>query len=431
MYIDSLEVTNFRCYEHAAISFQYSKPRAHVATPKFRNLNLILGDNGTGKSAILRGLTLAVLGRIIHSTGYRPYYLVRRKGTEAEQQEDGKKKLNAEVRARIVLHAQDGEDPSSDWNARLPGILTGQATVTRLGDIETVSSTAQVNPQRWEPMYNDYSPGFFLVAYGAGRRVEAPETFDTSARNRTYAPRYQRIASLFEDTASLTPANAWWSELGSKGRRKEGLDVLNDLLPEEVRVTASSRSETDIMFSFQGTALPFSALSDGYRAFLSWTMDLLYQMSQVMPREAKFGQLRGVVIVDEIDLLLHPDWQQTVVESLANTFPRLQFFFTTHSPIVTGTLEAANILRTEIDPETGFATITKSQERVHGLSADQILDSQYFGIASSRAPDTERRLRDLTERTWRNDKDAAVEYLRLLANGDDTTGKDKGTKSRL
>jgi len=143
-------------------------------------------------------------------------------------------------------------------------------------------------------------------------------------------------------------------------------------------------------------------------------------MSLVTPPEHKLTDLCGVVIVDELDLLLHPAWQRTVIETIATTFPRLQFFFTSHSPIIAGTLEAANLIVTEVDEETGQVKIDKSREQVYGLSADQVLNSRYFGLPSSRAPGLERQLQELAERAL-EDPDAAKEYLRLLAHGDDGT----------
>ena len=140
-------------------------------------------------------------------------------------------------------------------------------------------------------------------------------------------------------------------------------------------------------------------------------------MCRVTPAEHKLTELRGVVMVDELDLLLHPAWQRTVVESLATTFPNLQFFFTSHSPIITGTLEAANIFVTETEPETGATTIVPGQERVHGLSADQILTSSYFDLPTPRAPDAVNQMNALARDAWAGDENASLEFLRRMTEG--------------
>ncbi len=383
------------------------------------NVNLILGDNGTGKSAILTAITLSVLGRIIQSSGFRPYLLVRQTGQDRDAS-SGQQEY-ATIQTKLRLHPQDMEKPLAPWEPETIGSISALALITRRADTETISLSGQRNSEKWNPLLEDASPAFFLTAYGASRRVA--ETFDPSAREKSRAPRYQRVAGLFEEAVTLTPASAWWNEFQQKGRAKEGLDLLNALLPGGVRATekivkVGAQAATEVGFDVRGTALPFSALSDGYRGFVGWVVDLLYQMSQVTPQPHKLTDLCGVVIVDELDLLLHPAWQRTVIETIATTFPRLQFFFTSHSPIIAGTLEAANLIVTEVDEGTGQVRIDKSREQVYGLSADQVLSSRYFGLVSSRAQGAEQRLQELAERALQ-DPSAAEEYLRLLADGDD------------
>lgn len=426
MYIESLEVENFRCFEKARVLFEFDGRHRPAGAPRLPNVNLILGDNGTGKSAILRGIILAVLGPIIQSTGFRPYMLVRRTGSrEAQEESKPLPSAQASVFAGIRLHPQDASVPAAEWSQDAIGTTSARTVIARRASIETISTPKQGNPKKWEPLFEDLAPAFFLAAYGANRRVDSPETFDTGSRDRTRAPRYQRVAGLFEEAAPLTPVNVWWNEFGIRERLGEGVALLNNLLPESVRALREvnfGATRLDVGFNVRGTALPFSALSDGYRGFVGWVVDLLYQMSQVTPAEHKLTDLCGVVIVDELDLLLHPAWQRTVIETIATTFPRLQFFFTSHSPIIAGTLQAANLIVTEVDEETGQVKIDTSREQVYGLSADQVLNSRYFGLASSRAQGAEQRLQELAERALRN-PDAAEEYLRLLTDGDDTTAE--------
>lgn len=425
MYIESLEVENFRCFEKARVLFEYHGRHIPRGAPRLPNVNLILGDNGTGKSAILTAIALSVLGRVIQSSGFRPYLLVRRTGQDRSDSSDQQE--SAAIRTKLRLHLQDMDKPRAVWEPETIGSISSLALVTRRADTETISLAGQHASGKWNPLLKDASPAFFLAAYGASRRVASGEAFDQSAREKARAPRYQRVAGLFEEAITLIPVSIWAFEFRQKERLDEGLALLNALLPMPVRVTAEPLNmdgalitPLEVVFRVRGTSLPFPALSDGYRGFVGWVVDLLYQMSQVTPSEHKLTDLCGVVIVDELDLLLHPAWQRTVIETIATTFPRLQFFFTSHSPIIAGTLEAANLIVTEVDEETGQIKIDKSREQVYGLSADQVLSSRYFGLASSRAPGLERQLQELAERALEN-PDAAKEYLRLLARGDDGT----------
>lgn len=424
MYIESLSVANYRCFEEAKIRFEFAGRHRPEESPRLPNVNLILGDNGTGKSAILTAIALSVLGRVIQSSGFRPYMLVRRTSGENAASLSGQSK-NATLQTNLRLHSQDADEVPMVWEQETNGTIPGVANIERQADTETITVSPKVDGTRakWQPLYEDASPAFFLAAYGASRRVGSAETFDPSARLRLRSPRYQRVAGLFEEAVTLIPVSACWNEMRQMDRLGEGIALLNALLPNSIYVTNTLHQEpfgpalSSMEFVIRGTYLPFPALSDGYRGFVGWAVDLLYQMCLVTPKTHKLTDLCGVVIVDELDLLLHPAWQRTVIETIATTFPRLQFFFTSHSPIITGTLEAANLIVTEADEETGKVTINGSREDVYGLSADQVLGSRYFGLASSRSPGMEQRLQELAERALQDPK-AAEEYLRLLADGE-------------
>jgi hypothetical protein len=421
MYIESLSVNQFRCFETAEMKFQYPGRRhGSRPAPRLANVNLLLGDNGTGKSAVLMAAALAVLAEIIQSTGYRPYFLVRRAGAEYEP-DDPPQGINAEIRASLRLHAEDTYPTPAKWEANghgaSPPSVMGQAVVKRRRALETVESAARVNSAAWEGLFAEDAPAFFLVGYGATRRVENAETFDTSVRDRARAMRYQCVAGLFEDYVGLTPVNVWLAALRTRNRLEEGITLLNRVLPKEVQVSENSLSYKEPRFLVRGTSLPFAALSDGFRSFIGWVGDLLFQLNRVIPASRKLTDLHGVVMVDELDLLLHPAWQRTVIDALATAFPRLQFFFTSHSPIVAGTLEAANIFVTEQDPQTGAMTLQPGRENVHGLSADQILTSAYFDLPTPRAPDAVNQMNDLARSAWAGDPAASEEFLRRLTEG--------------
>jgi len=421
MYIESLSVNQFRCFEHAELKFQYPGRRhGSKRAPRLANVNLLLGDNGTGKSAVLTAVALAVLAEIIQSTGFRPYFLVRRAGADYDP-DDPPQGINAEARASLRLHMEDTFPTPTHWEENGNGnrslSVIGQAIIKRRRTLETVESAAHVNPAAWEGLFVEDAPAFFLAGYGATRRVENAETFDTSVRDRTRAMRYQRVAGLFEEYVGLTPVNVWLSALRTAGHLEEGIALLNRLLPEDVQVNRRTLSYKEPRFLVRGTLLPFAALSDGYRAFIGWVGDLLFQLNRVIPAAQKLTDLHGVVMVDELDLLLHPAWQRTVIDALALAFPRLQFFFTSHSPIIAGTLEAANIYVTEQNPQTGAITIQPGRENVHGLSADQILTSPYFDLTTPRAPDAVDQMNDLARSAWEGDPTASQEFLRRLTEG--------------
>ena len=265
-------------------------------------------------------------------------------------------------------------------------------------------------------MYDDKSPAFLLIGYGANRRVESSQTFDSSIRTKNRLLRYQRVASLFEEQMTLVPLSSWLPKYKDKnpGRHKQVINLINRLLPEGTRVQ-DVNDENEYLFTHKRVTVPFSALSDGYRAYIGWIADLLYHICMGCPTGRKLIDNHGVVLVDEIDLHIHPEWQRTMVSRVAKTLPKLQFVFTTHSPIIAGTLEAENLFVTE-SSSGGIARVSKLEEDIHGLNADQILLSSYFSLRTTRAPGVAKKLNDLAKKAQEGDQDASVEFLKQLVH---------------
>lgn len=257
MYINSLILRDLRSLKLAEIDFRTptDSERDPAVVP---NVTLLLGDNGSGKTTILRAIALAVLGPVLPESGFVPQNLVRRVGRNTRP--------HAHTEAEMVLHWQDlgHKRPSADSLQ-----LKLETTIRRVRDLERVERTQMDAPQLQE-MYSDRSPAFLLVGYGAARRVESSQTYDSSLRGKSRLVRYQRVASLFEEQVTLIPLVSWLPKYqrGNPGRYKQVTDLLRALLPAECRFTGRVE-RGEYLFAYRGTPVPFSALSDGYRAY--WT----------------------------------------------------------------------------------------------------------------------------------------------------------------
>lgn len=405
MYIRSLRVSNLRSFRGAELTFQYpGRPDGSKAAP---NVNLLLGNNGAGKSSILRAIALATIGRVMSSSGFVPYRLVRRTPSESP--------ATAEIAAEVVLHSQD----VGSKNRSLSVDESSDAIVYREADTEFIDPPPRRVTPNWRRIYEERSPAFLVVGYGANRQVEEAHGYDAGLRRKSRNVRYERVAGLFEEHVTLTPLGAWLPQYRrtNPGRYRQVANLVNRLLPEECRFPESTDAP-DLPFELHGVPVPFGALSDGYRAYIGWIGDLLYHICMGAPSGAKLVENRGIVLIDEIDLHLHPEWQRTVIPRLAEMLPNLQFVVTSHSPIVAGTLEAGNIFVMETD-ETGATTARQFKERVHGLSAEQILLSSYFNLVTTRAAAMEDELAAIARRARDGDSAAALEYVRRLAAGAD------------
>lgn len=429
MYIQSISITNLRCFEEAQLELQYPERAAPLTHP---NVNLLLGNNGAGKSTVLRAIALGILAPVIEGSGYVPYYLIRRqsytqrpplrvppptgqrRGSSVRPRVPpplGAMQADAWVSCSLILHGQDARKAATDVQAGVE--------VVGLNDIERLYPThpSQGNVRAaslWDGLFENDSPAFLLLGYGATRRVDMSEAFDPQSLLKRRLLRYQRVAGLFEEHIALTPLGAWLPLLESQNpsRFQEVSALFESLLPRDTRLV--TRGGREILFQQRGAEVPFGALSDGYRAYIAWIGDLLYHLQMSCPPEQALTSLHGVVLVDEIDLHLHPEWQREIVATIAQTFPHLQFVLTTHSPIVTGTLQPQNIFVMASDP-AGPSTVEQYSEQVYGRTVDQVLNSAYFDLPTSRAPGFEEELQAIEERAWQGDPHAAVEYLRKLA----------------
>jgi predicted ATP-binding protein involved in virulence len=131
-----------------------------------------------------------------------------------------------------------------------------------------------------------------------------------------------------------------------------------------------------------------SSLSLGYQTTLAWTTDLAWRLLRRYPGSEDPLAEPAVVLVDEIDLHLHPRWQLRIIDDLSEIFKKTQFVATAHSPLIVQVAQAANLVllrKRESDVE-----IVNDPEVVRSWRVDQILTSELFDVPRSRDEQTER-----------------------------------------
>jgi AAA domain, putative AbiEii toxin, Type IV TA system len=367
MYIETLYLSKFRAFNSFYAKLNYPQPQI-PNNLNFPNVNLLIGNNGSGKTSCLQALCIMFLSPILNNSGFQTDYLIRRP-LEFQKEVD---RIHSECGIIAIYRNEIGS-----------GQLHCQTIISmhRDSDTEIISNLWHSND-----LYQNNNPEYFICAYGANRRMERPTGYSEGNR----LPRYQRVASIFEDHVGLVPFTYGFLTLSESEEIDHAIEILNGLLPDDVQLTKERDSQNRPLFHVKNSAmLPVNALSDGYRTFIAWVWDMLFQMNAVTRKSdiKDFREIEGIVIVDEIDLFLHPEWQRTVVKSVAEMFPKIQFLFSTHSPIVAGTLQPENIFVLETEPD-GSSVVKQYQENIYGLTANQILTSSYFGLESTRAPGT-------------------------------------------
>ncbi len=412
MYLQSLDLTNFRVFRHAKLKFLHCDQRATAARPKPRypNINLLLGNNGAGKTTLLKAIALTALGPAAGTSGIYPYRLVRREPL-VNGRPTGKEPIErALLMAKFRMHEQDQSA------ANEAGIMQSEVAIVRNEDVEEFQSVEHERAL-WQPIYRERSEAFFCVGYGATRRVER-QKIDPGGRRSTQSMRATRVQGLFEDSYSLIPLNAWLPEFlkVNPGRYSQIKTLISGLLGPDRFTFTAEQEDGEYLFERDGLRVPFPALSDGYRAYLGWIGDLLYHVTQTCPPGKKLVENKGIILIDEIDLHLHPEWQMTVLPTLARELPNIQFVVTSHSPLVASSLEPENILLMSAGPKHSAKPI-RFERSIHGLDADQVLLTEYFGLKTTRAGEKPQRLKDLTLKARGGDAKAALQLLAELSSG--------------
>ncbi len=166
-------------------------------------------------------------------------------------------------------------------------------------------------------------------------------------RNRSNASKYaetEGYLTLFHEDKTLLSPTEWLKdvrleEMDGKATftSKQAIALLEDLLDENVKISLTGKNVhfKDIRFTERETeGLRFEQLSDGYKSVMTWVADLVARMAENQPEAKGIEDFQGIVLVDEVGLHLHPKWEAGLVRKLRRWFPKVQFFFSTHSPIM-------------------------------------------------------------------------------------------------
>ena len=128
-------------------------------------------------------------------------------------------------------------------------------------------------------------------------------------------------------------------------------------VPDAKKIEYNVREYSLIVEFANGDVQPFQNLSDGQRIMLALVADIAYRAAWLNPYlgDRVLLETDGIVLIDELDLHLHPKWQRTVVDDLRRTFPKMQFVATSHSPFIIQSLEPNELMDLERDTPIEYA----------------------------------------------------------------------------
>lgn len=340
MYITKVNISNIKNIEKLEMVFDGKEAGWHV----------LLGDNGSGKSAVMRAIAFGLLGPITaRSLNINLREWIRYGAKQSE--------------IWLGIQRTEGDEAKGNGNGkRWSPFWLGISIAPKNGDLSEVELLHEdkgvVDAMIWSG-----ANGWFSTGYGPFRRFYGgdPEL------NRVYFsdPPAGSHLSLFWENVALRESLTWLRELHIKrlenpsGGENHLLTQFEDfinfsgLLPHE---TTIDKVTSDGVFFVDGNGeqVHVSNMSDGFRSMLSMTFELIRQLIRVFGSESVFRNWKkesfaidvpGVVLIDEVDAHLHPTWQVRIGQWFTSYFPKMQFIVTTHSPLICRAAEKGSIWR--------------------------------------------------------------------------------------
>lgn len=383
IWLRELDLKNFRCFEYQSFSFHDS-------------FTVLIGDNASGKTTVLEALKLAVGALFLGFDGVE-----EAPSFELDQ-------------VRRLRHLQ-GESATYEMAFPVQAHCTAMWGNHRVAwsRLMTTQKQTSSNEEQPEAMPLTELARSLQSQVRSGKEVILPviayySTGRVWRTSQALSGELSRPDSRFEGyKGCLSPAShldylVLWiktqemialQEKQSRGIYEAVKEAIKRCMAH-VKNVYYDVAEGDVYVTLaDGQHLPFRMLSEGIRSMFAMVADIARRAAILNPQLGRLSieQAPGIILIDELDLHLHPKWQQTVVADLARAFPRMQFVATTHSPLLVGGLLPSQVIclaRDEKEPSIIVAAPMK--ESVKGWRADQILTSLPFGLESSIDPETQK-----------------------------------------
>ena len=345
MYIKSVEIKNIKAIEHFRMDF-----------PKPAGWHVLIGDNGAGKSTVVKAIALGILG-LKASFAFRENWFDWIPLSQKAIKRNSKYRSGF-ISGNIIEIKDDDErllkNNHNNFSYDFETIIKGSLENSR-GGLAVNSADNYI----FHDVFLKDKKGWFSAGFGPFRRFgNSDSDWDQLYDSNPLAANHM---SLFSDKVALSKVETWLQKqytIQLENNIKIGFlqklfSFMNqdDFLPNGSKILEIT-SEGIHFIESDGTRIEYKGLSDGYRSVISLTLELIRQMTVVFKTDDLFEQNEkgeiyinksGVVLIDEIDAHLHPTWQTRIGQWFTKYFPKIQFIVTTHSPLVCRAAENGSI----------------------------------------------------------------------------------------
>lgn len=376
-------------------------------------ITCLIGENGAGKSTILKSIALAIVGgshKNIKESAKRSFLKILDFNNDKFTYQNGLIKLDYTI---------DGQKNSNEI------ILVPNDN----GNDISFSTTNESNI-----IYNNYNLKSLVIGFPQERGIDHNNSNFIQSKNTQ--PHINDLIPLINgsDEFRLRNFSDWIANLYFDSIKKnEGGDssnsekvlietvfsVISKITKKEIKfktVTRVAPPDVWVITKDAPNGIPISLISQGFRMMIGWIGHLMQRFVDTFPLSNPISafQENAIVIVDEVDISMHPLWQVSFIEILREIFPKTQFICSTHDPLIIGGLLKSQVrIFNEID---GNIDVIEPDIDPKGLGVAGILTSEFFGLNSILDKET---LEDLEEKRklqilFKNNKLDEEQKVRLI-----------------
>lgn len=412
MYIKTLKLQDFRAIKYVDLNLQGKS-------------TVIFGINGTGKSSVLRSINLLfadIINQIVNRKELRQNYTIQLDDIRYGQHK-------TEISAMIDIEGEQivyYKDMIRNSGKR----INDKKVLKQISDIfheKYVSDEEQLDI----PIFVNY--GTNRLVLDIPLRIRTHHTFDTySAFEKSIESRidfrtffeWYRNQEDYENEQKVETGNLDYQDRALNAVKTAVLTMLDGC--SNLRVARKPRLEMKI--DKDGISLNVSQMSDGEKCTMALMGDLARRLTLANPGKENPLLGEGIVLIDEIELHMHPSWQRKILNVLKKTFPNIQFIITTHSPIVLSEAdEDYNLLFMESDnnavqvltvnPLSGYDTNAVLEQFMGTKSinpkTESLIHSIYVAIDQGNYDEAKRKIEYLVEMTNENHPDVIMANMEL------------------